>query len=422
MNSNKYKQTAKRIGFKTFKMMVFCALFFGFQNAVFSQELGSLIKEGLHNNPEVQKFELQYRIASEKVNEVNTIPNTEFGAGYFVSEPETRTGPQKFKLSVKQMIPWFGTLTARENYVSALAEAKYQDIAILKRQLAASISNAYYVLYQNKETQLVFEETIQLLKTYEKLALTGIESGKASVVDVLRLQVRQNELEQELHVLQINYLSEQSVLNLQLNRGKNTPITIETTFEIPENELVFNSENLQVHPELIKYDKLYESVSQLELLNQKEKAPAIGFGLDYINVSKNPDMTFADNGKDIIMPMVTVSIPIFNKKFGSVTKQNQWEQERIEFEKTNKFNTLQTVLDKAIKQKNVARVRYTMLLKNSNQTKKAETILLKTYETGTLDFTAVLEVQELLLKFQTNTIESIKNYCVQASIINYLTQ
>lgn len=42
-----------------------------------AQELQYLISESLLNNPKIKKFELQYRIASEKVNEVNTLPNTD---------------------------------------------------------------------------------------------------------------------------------------------------------------------------------------------------------------------------------------------------------------------------------------------------------------------------------------------------------
>ena len=112
-------------------------LTFTFSNA---QQLETLINEALANSPEIQKFELQYSIASEKVNEVNTIPNTEFGVGYFISEPETRTGAQRFKVSAKQMLPWFGSIAARENYVSSLAETKYEDIVIAKRNLMASVS------------------------------------------------------------------------------------------------------------------------------------------------------------------------------------------------------------------------------------------------------------------------------------------
>ena len=119
------------------------------------------------NNPEIQKFELQYKRVSEKVNEVNTIPNTEFGVGYFVSEPETRTGAQRFKVSAKQMLPWFGSITARENYVSSLAETKYEDIVIAKRKLMSSVSQSYYKLYANKAKQKVLTNNIELLKTYE---------------------------------------------------------------------------------------------------------------------------------------------------------------------------------------------------------------------------------------------------------------
>ena len=53
----------------------------------------------------------------------------------------------------------------------------------------------------------------------------------------------------------------------------------------------------------------------------------IGFGLDYINVTKRPDMTFNENGKDIVMPMVSLSIPIFNNKYKSQTKQNDLQQQ-----------------------------------------------------------------------------------------------
>lgn len=69
----------------------FIVVFVGISNFSQAQELQSLIDDAFANNPEIQKFELQYKIASEKVNEVNVIPNTEFGVGYFISEPETRT-------------------------------------------------------------------------------------------------------------------------------------------------------------------------------------------------------------------------------------------------------------------------------------------------------------------------------------------
>ncbi|WP_408912540.1 TolC family protein [Arenibacter sp. P308M17] len=386
------------------------------------QNLQTYIDEAISNSPEIQKFELQYGIASEKLNEVNAIPNTELGVGYFVSEPETRTGPQRFKVSVKQMLPWFGNITARENYVSSLADVKYEDIVIAKRKLMASVSQTYFNLYANRAKQRILIDNIELLKTYETLALTSLEVGKASAVDVLQLQMRQNELEQLKAVLGQQYLAEQTALNKLLNRDKDIAVIVVDKLTIPsEIDDLIKTENLLLHPELVKYDKLYQSVEQSELLNQKESLPMIGFGLDYINVDERPDMSFSDNGKDIVMPMVSVSIPIFNKKYNSQSKQNELQQQEITSQKQERLNNLETLLDKAVNDRISARISYNTQTKNLKQANDAEEILIKSYETGTIDFKDVLDIQELQLKFQINQIESVKTYYLQTTIINYLS-
>ncbi|WP_299711020.1 TolC family protein [uncultured Tenacibaculum sp.] len=399
--------------------ILFILVFSGFSNA---QELQSFIDEALENNPKIKQFELQYKRISEKVNEVNTLPNTNIGVGYFVSETETRTGAQRFKVSVNQMLPWFGTISSREDYVSSLADAKFEDITIAKRQLVASLSTSYYNLYAIKAKKQVLTENINLLKTYETMALTSVEVGKASAVDVLRLQMRQNDLSQSKAILQQQFLAEQTAFNKLLNRNKNTVVNVVSELKIPLDDNTINTDSLQFHPELIKYDKLYRSVEKSELLNQKESSPMIGFGLDYINVAQRPDMNFNDNGKDIIMPMVSLSIPIFNKKYKSKTKQNEIQQDEFNTQKQERFNKLETLLDKAINERTSARIRYNTQSKNLKQAKNAETILVKSYETGTIDFNDVLDIQELQLKFQLNQIKAVQNYYVQSAIINYLIQ
>ncbi len=395
----------------------FSLLAFHFSSA---QDLQEYINIALENSPEVQQFDAQYRRISEKKEEVNTLPNTEFGAGYFVSEPETRTGPQKFKLSVKQMIPFFGTISARENYVSSLADASYQDMMVVKRKLMTSVAQLYYKLYELKAKQNVLDENIELLKTYEKLALTSVGVGKASAVDVLRLQIRQNELNQQKEVLIETFSGIEKAFNKLLNQDIMTSISVVDSLPIPVEVAKIQPSNLQLHPELVKFDKMYTSLEKSELLNQKEKQPMIGFGLDYVNVAKRTDMDMAENGKDIVMPMVSLSIPIFNKKNTSVTKQNKLQQEEILSQKQQRYNTLETVLYRAVSDRNAAMISHKTQLKNLEQAKNAEQILVKSYETGTIDFNDVLDIQELQLKFQTNMITSEVTYYTQSTIINYL--
>ena len=387
-----------------------------------AQQLASYIQEAQDNNPEIQAFELRYNIAEEKVNEANTLPDTQISAGYFISEPETRTGAQRARFSVKQMLPWFGTISARENYASSIAETQYVDIVIMKRKLALSVSQSYYKLYAIRAKQLVLEKNIDLLETYERLALTSVEVDKASAVDVLRLQIRQNELVQQKEVLEQDYLAEQATFNNLLNRDETIAVTVVEDMFIPDEDALILTENLQLNPELIKYDKLYESVEQSELLNQKESAPSIGFGLDYVPVSERPDLSFSDNGKDIVMPMVTLSIPIFNNRYKSVTKQNELKQLQIQSQKEDRLNKLETLLADAKYNRENARIKFNIQSDNLKQANDAEEILIKNYETGTIDFNDVLDVQELQLKFQINLIESIKGYYIQYALINYLAQ
>ncbi|OSS39219.1 Heavy metal RND efflux outer membrane protein, CzcC family [Christiangramia flava JLT2011] len=320
------------------------------------------------------------------------------------------------------MLPWFGTISARENYTSSMAEAQFVDIAIAKRKLSLSVSQSYYKLYAISAKQGILDENIELLETYERLALTSVEVGKASAVDVLRLQIRQNELIQQKEVLEQDYLAEQALFNNLLNRDENIAVEVVKQMIIPEEDVFILTDNLQLNPELIKYDKLYESIEEAELLNQKESAPNIGFGLDYVPVSERPDMNFSDNGKDIVMPMVSISIPIFNNKYKSVTKQNELKQLEIKSQKEERLNNLETRLAQAIYNRNTMRIKFNVQTDNLKQANDAEEILIKNYETGTIDFNDVLDVQELQLRFQINLIESNRGYYTEYAIINYLTK
>jgi outer membrane protein TolC len=409
----------KLIKFDIKIIFIFSLFTFNFLGA---QELQSLISESLVNSPKIKKFELQYRIASEKVNEVNTLPNTDFGVGYFVSEPETRTGAQRFKVSIKQRLPWFGSITARENYINSLAFTKYEDITIAKRKLIVSVSKSYYKLATNTAKKAILNNNIKLLKTYEILALKSVEVGKASVVDVLLLQIRTNEIQQLIRFLEQQYISEQTNFNKLLNRDKDTAINTLNALDIPSVDFEMNPEKLVFHPELLKYDKLYQSIEKSELLNQKENKPTIGFGLDYVNVSNRTDLNFSDNGKDILMPMLSISIPIFNTTYKSKTKQNELQQQEFLVQKQDRLNALEVLLDNAINNRVFARVSYETQVKNLKQAKNAEEILVKNYETGMIDFKEILDIQELQLKFEMNTIESVNNYFIQTTIINYLAQ
>lgn len=388
----------------------------GFSQA---QVLDDLIQEAFSNSPEIQKVDLQYKIASEKVNEAHSLPNTNLNFGYMAVAPEMDMPMERFTASVMQMLPWFGTISARENYATSMAEAQYVEVAIAKRKLALAISERYYLLYDLQAKQEILDKNIALLQTYESLALTSLEVGKASAVDVLRLQIRQNELRQEKKVLIQQNQGIQAAINSLMNRPYDFKVVVADSLEMPEKESLYSYERLNINPELLKYDKLYQSMEQAEVLNQKESAPMLGFGIEYTNQEDSPMIT--SSYKDMVMPMVSLSIPIFNNKYKSQTRQNEMRKQEIQFQKEERLNVLKADLSKAISQQNQARIQFSTQKLNLKQAENAEEILIKNYETGTIDFKDVLDIQELQLKFQMAQIESIKLYYTQWAIINYLT-
>ena len=385
----------------------------------YGQDLQAYIDEAISNSPEIQKFDFQYKIASEKVNEGNSLPNTEFNLGVMAIRPEMDMPMERYRVSVMQMLPWFGTISARENYATSMADAQFVEVTIAKRKLALSVSQFYYLLYEIRAKQKVLDENIALLETYKRLALTSVEVGKASAVDVLRLQIRQNELKQEIDILIEQNKGIQAAMNSLINRQYDKDISVVSSLEIPKDDNFYSYDNLSVNPELLRYDKLYESVEQSELLNQKESRPMIGFGVEYINQENSPMIT--SSFKNMVMPMVSLSIPIFNNKYKSQTRQNQLRKQEIQFQKDERLNALKADLSQAISERNQSRIKFNTQEKNLKQAQYAEEILIKNYETGTINFKEVLDIQELQLKFQMAQIETLKLYYVQSALINYLT-
>lgn len=391
------------------KIFLFALLLFGWSSQ--GQQLETFIEEAIGNNPDIQAVEKQHAISTERISEVNTLPNTEFSGGYMIGKEMPMM--QQGEFSVMQMLPWFGTLSAREQYAKAMADADFVEIEIAKRKIEMAVSQSYYRLYEIAKKQEVLDSNMELLQVYERMALTSVEVGQASAVSVLRLQMRQNELRERKLVLEQDYEAELTSFNKIMNREEIANISVVDSLTVPENDVEIDFDTLKLHPELMKFEHLNNVVSQADFLNKKESAPEFGVGMEYMLFNEAPDM---------LMPMVSISIPIFNKKYKSITRQNKLRYDALDIQKQASQNTLISELQTAIRNRNAARIRLETQDKNLKQAKDANEILLKNYETGTIDFREVLDVQELQLQFQINKIEAIGDYFKQTSIIDYYTK
>ncbi|WP_323028257.1 TolC family protein, partial [Gelidibacter japonicus] len=212
--------------------------------------------------------------------------------------------------------------------------------------------------------------------------------------------------------LEQDYAAELTAFNKIMNRDEIAQISIVDSLIMPEKDSDIDFASLSLHPELRKFEELNKVVSQADALNKKESAPGFGVGMEYMLYNEAPNM---------LMPMVTLSIPIFNKKYKSIAKQNKIQHEALEVQKQASQNSLIAQLQTAVRGRNAARISLETQDKNLRQAENATEILFKNYETGTIDFREVLDVQELQLNFQLNRIDAIGAYFHQVSIIDYFT-
>lgn len=386
--------------------------------ALKAQSLESYIDEAIHNNAELQAMQFGYESSLEKVNEAGSLPNTNISAGYFVQEVETRVGPQRTRLSVSQPLPWFGTLGARKNVASAMSESELQNIELAERKLKLDVKQAYYNLYEQKASLSILRKNLEILKTYEELALNELESNRTTMVDVLKIRIRINETENKSITVSDEYEASVTTFNLLLNREPNARVVVPDSLQL--DTVQFNKEELINNPQLLRLNAQQEVLLQSEKANQKERMPGLGVGLDYVIVEEGP-MQGPDNGKDVIMPMVSLSIPLFSKKYTFKQRQYQFEQQAVERRKVEVNNELGIAFQNALTALQNAKRTVSTQQENIHQAQQAEKVILATYETAKLDFEQILEVQQLILKFQLEVVEATSMYFKNKAMLEYLT-
>lgn len=411
----------KRYKFEKIVFML-CTFFSFVTNA---QTLQEYIKEGEQNNPQLKSMQYDYEMALEKVHESGSIPNTNFEVGYFVSEPETRTGPQKAKFGAKQPMPWFGTLKARKAREISASEISKNSVEIIRRKIALKVKQTYYKLFGARAKEKILKQQKELLKNSKEISISEVANNKVSAVDVLRINIAQNQLDNEIEILKGMILNIETTFNKLLDRDGFDPLVVPNNLIIPDEEPTLYIDDVTYHPELLKYDNLDEMINAQKKVNDKERLPGLAVGLDYIIVQKHTDHASHsgdsfDNGKDVIMPMLSLSIPLFSKKYTSRNKQFELQQESFLQQRESEQNRLEEILEKALNNRITARINYNTQVKNKDQAKQAETVVLSAYKTGQLDFNELLEIQDMALNFEIKKIEALQDYFIQTAIINYL--
>lgn len=387
-----------------------------------AQTLEESLKIASENNPLLKAKYAEFEAALQKVAQVNSLPDPTFSFGYFISPVETRVGPQQAKLGLTQMFPWFGTLKTAGNVQALQAEAKYQEFQNAKNELYMQVKSAWYPIYEVNQKIRLQEENRGILSSYKQLATAGFKNDKGSMVDVIRVDIMIENTDTEIKLLQDQLQPFNVQFNKLLNRPDSLVIQVEQDLTLIEIPLNYRKDSLLAnHPLLQSLDLKMKSAQEAEELSKKQGLPKLGVGLDYVFVGDRTDMVVPDNGKNVIMPMISMSIPIYRRKYNAATKEAQFKQEAIVNYKTNTENTLVSNYEMAWFELEKARQLVELYKAQTLKTNQAISLLETAYSNSGKDFEEILRMQQELLKYQIATATATKAFYVALAKLDYLT-
>ena len=210
--------------------------------------------------------------------------------------------------------------------------------------------------------------------------------------------------------------------NNLLNRDENQAVLVQDSLTIeslPEN---FRKDSLLTNnPMLAAIDLNQQASEKSELAAQRQGLPSFGVGLDYALVGKRTDMDVADNGKNAFMPMVSVSVPIFRKKYRAAEKEAQLMQEKYSFQKEETINSLtsgyESIWFQLQQQKDLIDLYQEQIL----ETGQTLNLLFSAYGNSGKDFEEVLRMQQQLLKYEKMKAMAETQYQTALAKLNYIT-
>ncbi|MEX2479199.1 MAG: TolC family protein [Gracilimonas sp.] len=392
--------------------------------AATAQSITDYQQEAAQNNPELKAKYQQYLSALEEEPIMGSLPDPEISFSYFIKPIETRVGPQQGRISVSQMLPWFGSLKNERSASELRAKARFESFQEVRNRLFFQVEQTILELYELDESIRIAEENQAILNSLVELSLQRYETDRATQVDVLRAQIEEEDLLIQIKLLKDNRQVLVQKMNELLNRSEGyeifLPDSLGETVLNPKEELI--TKVRQQNPDLNRLRYQEENALELRSLAEKENKPGLKLGVDYIFTGETDMPNVTNSGEDALMVMAGFRVPIFGKKNSAKTRQADRNIEEVQYQISSRENNLETELESSLRDYEDARRRYDLYNeKQIQRITQAIDIMMESYSSDSSNFEEILRMQRKQLEYQLKRIQSKTDEHKTAAFIDYLT-
>ncbi|MFZ9032356.1 MAG: TolC family protein [Anaerohalosphaeraceae bacterium] len=366
--------------------------------------LPEYLRVAAENNAGLKSSFHRWQMAAAQVPQAKALDDPRFTYGYFIEEIETRTGPQKQRFGLSQKFPWFGKIDARTDAVAAAAKAAYKRYEADKLALFGQVKRAFYEYAYLYEAIDIARQNLELLKHFEQVAQARYRAAAAEHPDIIRAQIELALMEDHLKGLENMLAPVTSEVNALLNRHVDIqldrPQRSESVLaDVDETQIV--TLIAERNPQIAALrDEITAARSRLHLADKRYQ-PDITLGVDWIQTDDARMDGVSGSGRDPIIAMVSVNIPLWGESNNAGKQQAQASMRAARQKKE------QTQLDLSARAANVLyRInesnRKAVLYESTLIPKAREMVEVSesSYRAGGIDFLNLIDAQRKLLTFE----------------------
>jgi len=368
------------------------------------QTLQDYLRYASLNNAELKtKFE-GWKASVEQIPQAKSLPDPKFTYSYFLEEVETRVGPQRQKFEIMQTFPWFGVIEARTDEAAANAKAAYKRYEAKKLELFQQVKYAFYEYSYLAMAIEITKQNLELVTHFEEIALNRYTTAITSHPDIIRAQIEMAVLEDRLASLKELRPAITTKLNSILNREASRPLPWPKSPEYQHVSMDFSQLYAMIvknNPDLQALEYEVEAARNSEKLAEKKSYPQLGIGVGYIDTAHARASGVDDSGKDPVIGMVSLTLPVWADNYKAARRQAQARLNQKIHEKTQTENMFaaeaqQLLYDFEDSNRKLTLYRDVIIPKAKEMVAASESA----YQAGSIDFLSLIDAQRLLLKYE----------------------
>src|SRR5690554_5642931 len=404
-----------------------------------ADSLNHYLEVAARNNPGLNAEFLAYKASLERVPQAGAWSDPQLDIGFFLKPMDIVGGRQIADITLMQMFPWFGTKKAARTEATHMAQMAYEEFRESRDKLFLEVYSQWYNLSSLKQQLKNNGDNLKLLSQLEQLARQKMSTAttmsnqmgcSTGLSGVLRVQLEVAEIENNIESLLSEIEAEKAKFNALLNRSADFDVMVpDTIIKVPFlfNEMEAINEIERQNPLLgmiMEEEQAYRAKSAMDT---KMSYPMLGIGLQYMFVGKsspqalNSSIHNGMNGMDMIMPMVSISLPIFRNKYKAQQRESRYMWESAHEKYNNTLNSIHSELYMLKHQIDDAERQIALYQKQKNLALTTYQLIIQEFVTSKSDLTNVIEVQRQLLDYRIKEAEAIAKYNTKVAEINSLS-